>query len=371
MKPAIDAHMLGGTEGGNESYIWGLLRGLSDAPELPISEIAAIVRKNYIPPKAASPNLLYRRLGWGGNLSRLLWGLTRIAAQERADILHTTYICPPLSSIPVALSVHDVGFRRYPGSFSPRDRLLFSTLLPLSMRRAGVVLALSKHGKREIERFYPFCQGKVRVVEPAPGPIVEVEPDFEAGRRISARSEYILAVSSLQPRKNISRIIRAFVAARRAGIRPVRLIVAGRAQWNASPIVRLARESPFSDDITFTGYLNDATLAALIRECQVFLYLSLYEGFGLPIIEAMKMGAPVVASNREPMKSIASDAARLVEPEDVGAINEAIVDILGNESLRDAMVSKGHLRVEDYSWRRTAHQAYRAYALATNARSTG
>lgn len=360
MRIVLDAHMLGAQEGGNETYVAGLIQGFA-AADLPTdTRIVALHDPAYTPPPDDG-RVGFLALPPGGNLRRLLVDLPRVCRQIGGDVLHVTYNAPLSLPSTLALSVHDVIYRLYPSYFSPRVRLLLNTLLPLSMRRARVILTISETSKHDIEHFYPFTRGRVIVVPIAAGPVATATPNDAAARRLTDDRPFVLAVGTVQPRKNIARLIEAYIMMRKRGGPTARLLVVGRADWQHSEIQRIATDSPYSADIIFTGYLDDPTVAALYQSCAAFVYPSLYEGFGLPVLEAMTCGAPVITSTISSLPEVAGDAALQVDPYNVGAIAEALEALLTNPSLQADLRERGRRRAALYSWRYTAEQTYAAY----------
>jgi glycosyltransferase involved in cell wall biosynthesis len=362
MRVLIDAHMLGEQEGGNETYIAGLLQGFEQLGTVPDLQISACFGSHYAPP--AYSHIKKHFLRDVGAIRRILEDLPKLCRGEDVDILHVTYNAPLIQPCPVVVSVHDVIFRRYPAYFSPRVRFLLNTMLPLSMRRAKVILTLSEASKRDIIHYYPFTSNKVIVIGLAAGAVATVPPDMIMAQPYIEPGPYILAVGNVQPRKNIGRLIEAYLLARQRGMSGVRLLIVGRSQWQGSAIQRLATESPYFNDITFTGYLPDAVVGALYRRCSVFAYPSLYEGFGLPVLEAMACGAPTITSNCSSLPEVAGDAAILVDPLSVEQIASALGQVVANEPLQKVLRERGLQRAAGFSWEATARKTTQAYAQA-------
>lgn len=360
MRVLLDAHMLGQREGGNETYIAGLLQGFAaldtDAPR-----VTALYSPGYTPPHGPHGAA---RLADGSDLRRLLFGLPALAQRIGADVVHVTYNAPPRLPCATVVTVHDVIYRRFPAYFSPRVRLLLNTVLPLSMLRADLVLTVSEHSRQEIVHFYPFVRDKIRVVLEAAGPVAEARPDDVEAERITQGRPFVLAVGTLQPRKNIGRLVEAYIRLRQAGVTTARLVVVGRATWQGSAIQRLAAATPYGADIVFPGYLPDATVAALYARCEAFVYPSIYEGFGLPVLEAMACGAPVVTSTCSSLPEVAGDAALLVDPSSVEAIASALARVLGEPELRADLRRRGLRRAAHFSWRRAAAETVDVYREA-------
>jgi glycosyltransferase involved in cell wall biosynthesis len=363
MRIVIDAHMLGEQEGGNETYIAGLLQGLQ-AIHPHHAEITALYQQNGYRPPAGEPFIRYRSLHARTNLQRLFAEIPQICRSARADLLHVTYNAPPVVSCRTVVSVHDVIFRRMPAYFSPRVRLLLSTLLPLSMRRASAILTLSEASRRDIEHFYPFTSGKIKVISLAPGPLAAATPDPEEVERVTQGQPFVLAVGTVQPRKNITRLIQSYTLARQRGAPAVKLVIVGRSAWHHSSAHAVAEASPFRDDIVFTGYVPDSVVAGLYARCSVFVYPSLYEGFGLPVLEAMACGAATVTSKVSSLPEVAGDAALLVDPYSIEELSNAIAQVLEDPTVRDDLRARGMARAAQFTWDRTARETLSAYACA-------
>jgi glycosyltransferase involved in cell wall biosynthesis len=179
--------------------------------------------------------------------------------------------------------------------------------------------------------------------------------------RWSIRRPYILAVGNLQPRKNLLRLIEAFAQLITERRIPHQLVLAGKAKWRESDIHRTVRRLGIEDRIVFTGRVPDEDLACLLNGAELFVYPSLYEGFGLPVLEAMACGTPVVTSNCTSIPEVAGDAALLVDPYRVDELADAIHHVLSDESLRARLREKGLARSQMFSWRQTARKTWTAY----------
>lgn len=350
--------MLGEREGGNETYIAGLLAGIAG-----LGDQGVAVSALYGPEYAAAPAGAIRpvRLRGAGNLGRVFGEIPRLARSLHADVAHLTYNAPPYLRCGLVLSVHDVIFRLYPRFFSPRVRLLLATLLPLSMLRADAIVTISEASRRDIERFYPFARGKVAVTPLAAGPVAATEPDYAGVAGLLGAGEFILAVGTLQPRKNLGRLIEAYLRARERRSIDARLVIVGRAAWRHSELFGLVQNSRFRDDVVFAGYLDEPAIAALYRRCAVFVYPSLYEGFGLPVLEAMACGAPVITSTTSSLPEVAGDAALLVDPLSVDAIGAALDAVVQDGARRDAMRERGLMRAAMFEWTSTARSTLDIY----------
>lgn len=365
LRVLLDAHMLGAREGGNETYARGLAEGLAAlaAPDL---EVTVLVPPGLEDPLPASVRTA--SLPRSGNAARVFRHLPALARRLGADVVNATYNASPWLPSALVLAVHDVLFRRFPDAFSPRDRLLLATLLPLSMRRAEVIVTLSEASRRDIEACYPFTRGKLLVAPAAPGPVVRAVPDEAAAERWAEGRPFLLAVGTVQPRKNLPRLVEAYLRLRQAGRTEARLVIAGRPMWRSGAIQAAAAGSPHAADVVYTGFVDDASLAGLFRRCAAFAYPSLGEGFGLPVVEAMACGAPVVTSDRSSLPEVAGDAALLVDPESVEAIAEGLARLLADPALAAELRERGRRQAARFAWERTAATVADAYRRAAEAR---
>ena len=364
MRILVDAHMSGCHEAGNETYVVGLLAGFDALyRDQDPDEIVALVGPHYASAKTYA-NVSLVSLRSSHDFRRVFIDIPRHARDFAADVVHATYHASFLHRLPLVVSVHDVIHRIYPGHFSVRDRLLLSALLPLTMARAAAVVTLSQTSKRDILRYYPSVHGKVSVVPIAAGPVVGVDPDYQDARRYHHDRPFILAVGRLDPRKNIAGLVRAYGLARERRMTSARLIIAGPYGALPSSILSTVRASAWAGDVVFTGFIDEPTLAALYRTCQVFVYPSLYEGFGLPVLEAMACGAPVITSNVSALPEVAGDAAVLVDPSSSEELCRAIGAIAGDRVRQDELRDAGLKRAGRFSWQRTAALMREVYSAA-------
>jgi len=368
LRVLVDAHMVGAHETGNETYIVNLLEELAKRPELYCG--AVISPDSQIPGRLEDSSLDLIPLKSTNDWLRLASYLPKISRAWQADILHTTYISPLIAPCKQVVTVHDVVFKRYPDFFSPRDRILFSTLLPLTLHAVDAVITVSSHARDEILTFYPHLQGKVHVtLEAASSKLFKPINDVRAFERMQSEYEidanFILAVGNLQPRKNLSRLIEAFSRIRENG-NPLQLVIVGKSQWQSSDIYTLVKKLDLDDKVVFTGYVPDEDLAVLYNMAAVFVYPSLYEGFGLPVLEAMNCGTPVITSNCSSLPEVAGDAAILVDPYSTDAISAAMEKVLNDNKLERDLSVIGKDWSGKFSWAKTAESTMDIYQKIIN-----
>jgi glycosyltransferase involved in cell wall biosynthesis len=295
---------------------------------------------------------------------RSLWmqiELPRFLRRLRPDVVHfTNYMAPLATDVPYVVSFHDMTLRLFPHLHTVRKRLLTSGLLPRVARRARLVLTPSDSTRDDVVRLLGVDAGRVRVIPYAP------PEDFHpaAGPPPSGvRQPYLLHVGALEPRKNLPRALRAF--ARIAGRFPeATFVMAGPRGWDHGAARRQAARAGLGSRAVFLGYVPEAELPPLYTHATALVYPSLYEGFGLPIVEAMACGAPVLTSLSSSMAEIAAGAAILVDPQNEAALAAAMVALLSDAALRAELREKGLGRAAGYTWRKTADATVQAYREA-------
>ena len=294
---------------------------------------------------------------------RRMWTHRCLAAEVRRrppDVLfvpsHVVPFTLPPWLPPCVVTVHDLGYHVLPAAHTWSQRLYLTWGTRWSAAVARRVIAVSGATARDLQRYCGTPAGKIRVIyeaavampAPAQGEIAAVRADYGLHR------PYALYVGSIQPRKNLARLIRAYGFLAESGLPEWDLVLAGGLGWLSDPIVELARSSAAAEHIRLIGYVAEERLPALLAGARFFCYPSLFEGFGLPVLEAQRMGAPVMTSDTSSLPEIAGDAALLVDPTDVDAIAEAMLRLSQDEALRARLVAAGYENVKRFSWEKAA-----------------
>ena len=330
MRVAIDAHAVAQPtpgDAGNARWIENLIHALVATAGPDDSVLAMIAHdqaRERIDPAVPLVEVTDR------NLPRLVRGAPRVMQRARVDIGVFNYVVPFRGATPSAVVIHDAAFMTNPEWFSRRDREMLTRLVPRAIKRADVVIGVSHTEAAEITDVFGIDPAKVHVVRTYPAPVFTPDPGGEASTRVFARfglKKYVLAVGDIHPRKNIGSLARAMAL---LDDRDLELALVGRPALGGEQIVRGANAH-------WLGHVTDEQLADLYRAAAVVCVPSLYEGFGLPILEAMACGAPVVASDRGAMPEIAGDGAIVAAPTP-GALAMAIGEALDAERAE-------HLRV--------------------------
>jgi len=295
---------------------------------------------------------------------------SRALVREHIDVVHVQYADPFLFPARMVVSLHDIAYERYPQFFTPDFVTKLRIRVPATLRRASAVLTLSEFSRQDIMRRYCVPPEKVVVTPLAADPIYA--PVHDATRLDEVRLHYgtgesfILCVGDLQPRKNLKTLIAAYIRLRQADAIRHKLVLVGRAAWLFDDIFAAARDSRYAGDIVFTGYVPNEDLAALYSAAELFVYPSLFEGFGLPLLEAMACGTPVVTSNTSSLPEVVGDAGVMVDPLDVEGLASAISLVLENAMLRTQLVTQGLERAATFTWTdtaRTIREVYHSVAL--------
>jgi glycosyltransferase involved in cell wall biosynthesis len=296
--------------------------------------------------------------------------LTYELFRRPVDVLHVQYTAPPFCRPPVVVTIHDLAFERMPETFTRRGSFQLKLTVRWTAKKAAKVATVSEYSRQDLLDIYKLAPEKVVVtyngVESSftPQPLVPNEAE-EVRRRFGVSRDFLLAVGSLQPRKNLVRLIRAYARLRsdREDFTP-QLVIVGRKLWLASEIFDEVKRQRWADDVILTGYVADEDLPALYRAARAFVYPSLFEGFGLPPLEAMACGTPVVTSDVSSLPEITGDAALLIDPNDERALANALIEIVNDERLRAELREKGIAQAKKFTWRDAAEKTLRLYQEA-------
>jgi glycosyltransferase involved in cell wall biosynthesis len=365
MNIGIDAHMLGHRETGNETYILQLTQALTEVDDQDDFFVAAEDRELLSPDIRRRRNVHVLELRTRSAVFRLLVELPGLARRHRFDVLHCTYHVPPRCPCPLVVTVHDISFERHPEFFSIRDRFVLGTLVPHSVRQAHQVITDTEFAKRDLMEIYHLPANKINVTNYAAGqqfhPIQDLDLLSDVRKRYQTSDRFILTVGNLQPRKNLVRLVNAYAQMKQAHGLAHKLVIVGQSAWKSSAVFKAVETNGLDDDVFFTGFIPAEDLPLLYTAAQVFVYPSLYEGFGLPVLEAMACGTPVITSNSSSLPEIAEGAARLVDPRNTDDLAAALVQVLSDQGLQKEMREKGLARARTFSWERTAHQTLEVY----------
>lgn len=302
-------------------------------------------------------------------LNKTVWMQTMLPFQlvhARVDLCHFTNSVAPLwPPCPFIVTVHDASLWLYPQYHYSRRLLAMRPLIPVVARRAAAVIAVSQSAKRDIVRVLGLPPQKVHVIYEAPAPHFRPLPYGawveETRKRLALPQRFILYVGTIEPRKNLVRLLRAFARLKQGHGIPHALVLVGQRGWKEATIFATVERLALTHDVRFLGYVSDEDLVALYNLADVFVFPSLYEGFGLPVVEAMACGTPVVTSNRGALAEVTDGAAELVDPEDEESIAEGIRRVLWEPGRAAALGQWGRKRAQRFRWQQAAAETIALY----------
>jgi len=357
---AIDAHTIGRRATGNETYVRGLLSGLVERDDV---DIVPLVDEGVKVPELLGGR--ERRLKTKGAAARLLGELPFAGSKWGADLLHVQYVRPPVSDVPCVTTIHDISYEHFPALFTRRTRLRMRLSIRWSARHSALVLTGSQHAREDLLSTYGLPEDRVEVTPyAADSSFRRLDSGSVRDRldRLSLPADYLLCVGNLQPRKNLPRLLEAY-ARLPADVRPP-MVVVGQAAWLYEEIHRSVRGLSLEGAVHFTGFVETEDLVALYNGAAVFAYPSLFEGFGLPVLEALACGTPTLTSDRSSLPEVAGDATILVDPESVEAIADGLERLLCDRELRTSLQVAGPAQAARFSWNRCGTMTADAYRRA-------
>lgn len=316
-----------------------------------------------------SKRLAHERVYGGGHFPvRAAWMqavLPGTLRKVRPDLCHfTNYLAPVVSSVPYVVTIYDMTLFIMPSYHRFKKLVLDRTLIPIVARRAKAVITISHSARKDIVKHLKVPAGKVKVI---PG---GVSTDFAPVRsrerlegvraRYGLHDPYVLYVGTIEPRKNLVRLVQAFARVKREGL-PHKLAIVGQQGWHCEPVFAEVERLGLKKEIVFTGYVPFEDLPVLYSGAECMAFPSLYEGFGLPVIEAMACGVPVVTSDSSSLTEVGREAALLVDPYSVEDIADALMRIHFEADLREHLSEQGISRASYFTWEKSARSAIEVY----------
>jgi glycosyltransferase involved in cell wall biosynthesis len=362
MRFAVDAHAIGCHLTGNEVYIRNLLNQFSrlDAD----SEILAYIAK----PGAEQvlPRRVQTRWVSSNPFRRLGLDLPLQLRRDRPNLLHVQYTGPVASKVPLVVSVHDVSYLEYPRYFTRFRSTQLRFTVGRTVESAAAVLTPSDFSRDAILRHYNIDPRKVQVVHNAVSsvfrPIERQVATAAVERKFHIRAPFVLMVGDLQPRKNHLGLLRSFESVMRSLPQlPHRLVFVGKETWYSKELHRAVAASGIRDRVDFTGFIEDDDLVHFYNACDLFVFPSFYEGFGLPILEAMACGRAVACSSSTAMPEVADGAGILFDPHSTEEMARAMADVLRDPELRARLERLGPQRAAQFSWEQSARRTLQVY----------
>ncbi len=369
MKIGIDAHAAERDGSGNCTYIRNLLASLLQLDDRNEYVLYAANRSHPFyqtlearrPVHIKEPPFKFLR----NPLVRIPLWMALETVKDKLDVLHVQYIAPPFHKGKLVTTIHDLGFLHVPETFSGWEVLRSKLFVRMTAKKSDKIITGSRFSKQDIVQSYRIAPSRVEVVP------LGASSGWEAGmeakvtektvKKYGIRKPYLLSVGRLNPRKNLAALVEAFSLFKKKSSAPHMLVIAGKHDYASPDIIRSVKISPASRDILFTGFIPGRDLPSLYKEADVFVYPSLFEGVGLPVLEAMSLGTPVITSNSSSLKETAGNAAVLADPSDPASISRAMVRLTGDPALKQLYAGRGMSRAQKFSWRSTAEQTLKIY----------
>jgi glycosyltransferase involved in cell wall biosynthesis len=322
-------------------------------------------------PIPTAPNVRSRVVPVGNRRATILWHRLRVPlpaelVMGRADVLHgPDFTLPPAIGARRVVTIHDLAFLTHPECALPSLVTYLSRVVPRALHRADRVIAVSQRTATDLIERLDVPAERIAVIH------LGVDPSFEhtladdtvaeACARLGLATPFVLAVGTIEPRKNYERLIAAFARIARETAGPRMLVIAGRKGWLYEGVFAAAQRYGVAEQVRFLDYVADGDLRTLYRAAAVLAMPSLYEGFGIPLLEAMASETPIVCSTAGSLPEVAADAGLLVPPEDTDALAEALLRVVREPALAASLVARGHERVKAFTWQAAAQAHVRVY----------
>lgn len=296
---------------------------------------------------------------------RRIWDIAPLSYSklfQRSDISHFfNYIVPPRVSGKVVTTIHDMSYRRHPETLNEKNLKRISTGMAATLDRSHKVITISKFSKNELVELLGISSECIEIIPPAPSLSLQ-DADFQTVcEKYKINAPYILYTGTIEPRKNIPLLIKAYERLKKETGISHKLVLVGGKGWKSEGIYREIEESPVSNEIILTGYVLAEEKNTFYKNASVFVFPSLYEGFGMPLVEAMTHGTPVVATNVASLPEVMGEAGLLVSPSDDVSLAEEMFSIISNPELAEELKQKGFEQVKKFTWEKSAQKLKELY----------
>ncbi len=281
--------------------------------------------------------------------SRIAFPIGLFLEKNISVLFCPAHYAPPLCPVPIVVTIHDLAYHFFPTDFLPKDRYTLTNWTASAVQKAKKVIAVSNATKKDIVALFPDAAAKTSVVYN--GFVTNEYNKTAILKRLGLESSpYALFVGTLQPRKNIEILLEAVALHLQKHSSPLRLVIAGKKGWMYEQLFERVTEMHLENHVTFTGYVSDADLDTLYRGASIFINPSLYEGFGIPVLEAMSRGCPVLSARAGSLPEVGGNAAEYFDPHNAQDLLHKIDLVLGDRSLQNKMIAAGRAHIDRFSW---------------------
>ncbi|MDO9231829.1 MAG: glycosyltransferase family 1 protein [bacterium] len=376
MKIGIDIRLIGKKQTGSEAVFFNLTKNLAKIDSeneyklfTDITDTTVLQNTGVSLGIDNQKNFEIISLPTKNKFSWNFWTLPMYLRKKPVDVYLTQYITPWFvpKKIKIVTIIHDISFNFYPQFIKFWDLLFLKTLIPKSLKRADKIIAVSQFTQDEIIKYYKTDPKKVdwfhnAVSEDFSTQDISEEKIKAIKIKYNLPERYILYIGTLQPRKNIPALIEAVALLKtelnlKLKLNSLKLVIAGGKGYNYDKLIdEVTKKNNLIEDVFFPGYIDEEDKAGIIKGADIFVFPSFYEGFGMPIIEAMSLGVPTIVSDIPPHREIADNATLYFKPEIPGELTQKIKEIMTNEMVRDSLSKNGKLQAEKFSWQKTAEK---------------
>lgn len=370
MRIGIDAQMLCGTITGIGRYTSEIIRKLVHSD----SEFFLYAPKPLSTDEWAAANVTVRSSGFESRTGKILWSQTQLpysAGKDHLDVFWgPTHRLPRLLSNRIArvVTIHDLVWKHAGETMRPLNRLTERILMPDAIRLADRIIADSHSTADAIIGEFPWAQDRVRVVHLGATSLPQPK-GVEVLNALGIDRPYFLFVGTLEPRKNLRRLLEAYASLNQVVRKQALLVIAGGKGWGNEDMVSLVRSLGLADSVRLMGYVNEEQLATLYAHAHFLAMPSLYEGFGLPLVEAMSFGVPVLTSSCSSLPEVAGDAGMLVDPYNTNSIATGLLQMLKDDEFRNKLAARSRLNAARFSWEKAAKETMGIFHEAVYARN--
>jgi glycosyltransferase involved in cell wall biosynthesis len=366
MRIGIDAHALGTRSSGNETYFEQLIQYLAKAPTNGIRYVVYYTHPSGARRVPASETFHLKRIWPATPCWRIPVGFPLEFRREKLEVFHAQYIIPPFCKCKTVTTIHDIAYEHFPEFFSKFETLGLKALIRRSAERADHIITVSDYSREDIAKTYGIDPRKITVTYEGAGDQYFPSDKEKCREQIAAKygvtAPFLLYVGRLQERKNLPRLLSAYSRLKKEGV-DEKLVLVGKKDWMFGNIYAQVESLGLANSVIFTGYVPSAELPAFYNSAEAFVFPSIFEGFGLPVIEAMACGLPVLTSFGSSLEEIAGDAAVLVDPLSEESIAKGLGKLLGDAQLRARLGQAGLVRSASFSFKKTAEQTTEVYKM--------
>jgi glycosyltransferase involved in cell wall biosynthesis len=366
MRIGIDAHALGSRSSGNETYFEQLIQHLAKTATNGIRYVVYYTHPSGARRVPSSEKLQLKRIRPATPFWRIPVGFPLEFRKEKLDVFHAQHVIPPFCKCKTVTTIPDIAYEHFPELFSRFETLWLKVLIRRSAERADHIITVSDYSKNDIAKTYDIDPRKITVTYEGAGDQYFPSDKEKCREQIAAKygvtGPFLLYVGRLQERKNLPRLLSAYARLRKEGV-DEKLVLVGKKDWMFGNIHAQVESLGLATSVIFAGYVPSSDLPAFYNAAEAFVFPSIFEGFGLPVIEAMACGLPVLTSFGSSLEEIAGDAAVLVDPLSEESIAKGLGKLLGDLHLRARLGRAGLVRSASFSFKKAAEQTIEVYKM--------